>query len=220
MENGKVTVNPARLVRARKENNARLRYLTQDEYMRLLAVIRRDHSRQAPAFIVGTYTGMRWSEQFSLRWSQVDLSRQVIRLSETKDPTGQVQVRSRNVQLNSIALAALNEQRKLVPHKPGDPVFPEAGDYCRFWFEPALVEAKIDGVTWHNLRHTFCSWHAMAGTSIKEIQELVGHKTIAMAARYAHLSPETVKVAAERIALPADAGSKSHQNSHQTKKAI
>jgi integrase len=37
--------------------------------------------------------------------------------------------------------------------------------------------------------HTFCSWLSMAGVSIKEIQELAGHKTIAMSARYSHLSP-------------------------------
>jgi len=194
-ENGKVSINPARLVRARRENNARLRFLSKAEYDQLLLVIRRDYPRQVPAFIVAVYTGMRWGEQFTLTWSQADLKRKTIRLTETKNGS------ARTVPLNAIALNALEEQRKLVPHKPGDQVFPEAGDYCRFWFEPSLVEAKIEDYTWHNNRHTFCSWHAMAGTSIKEIQELAGHKTIAMAARYAHLSPDTVKVAAERIAL-------------------
>lgn len=193
MENGKVTSNPARLVRMRKENNARLRYLSRDEYKTLSEIILRDNPRQHPAFIVSVYTGMRWGEQFSLTWNQVDFKRRIIRLTETKNGS------ARNVPLNSIAFEALRSQQKLVLHKPTDNVFPEAGDYCRFWFEPAIKEAGINGYTWHNNRHTFCSWLAMAGVSIKEIQELAGHKTITMSARYAHLSPERSASASERL---------------------
>lgn len=193
MENGRVTVNPARLVRMRRESNARLRYLSRAEFQKVSEVILRDNPRQHPAFVVSVYTGMRWGEQFSLTWSQVDLKRRVIRLTETKNGS------ARNVPLNSMALDALRKQQTLVPHKPPDPVFPEAGDYCRFWFEPALSEAGIAGYTWHCNRHTFCSWLAMAGVSIKEIQTLAGHKTITMAARYAHLSPDAAASASERM---------------------
>src|ERR1035437_8280963 len=58
-----VTVNPARLVRLRTENNARRRYLTREEYDTLLSIIRRDNPAQVSAFIVSVYTGMRWGEQ-------------------------------------------------------------------------------------------------------------------------------------------------------------
>lgn len=142
---------------------------------------------------------MRWSEQFTLAWSQVNLKQRVIHLWATKDPSGRVQTRARNVPLNSVTVAALIEQQQMVPHEPNDSVFPEAGDYCRFWFEPALAEAKVADYTWHCNRHTFCSWMAIAGRSLKEIQELAGHKTIAMAARYAHLAPETTITASESI---------------------
>ena len=54
----------------------------------------------------------------------------------------------------------------------------------RSWFLPCLAEAKITGAVWHSNRHTYCSWLAMAGATIKEIQEAAGHKTITMAARY------------------------------------
>jgi integrase len=195
MENGKVTSNPARLVRLRRENNARLHYLSRDEYKKVSEVVLRDSPRQHPAFVVSVYTGMRWGEQFSLTWNQADLKRRVIRLPETKNGS------ARNVPLNSVALSALRTQQKIVPHKPADPIFPEAGDYCRFWFEPALKEAGIIGYTWHCNRHTFCSWLAMAAVSIKEIQELAGHKTITMSARYAHLSPERTAAASERLVV-------------------
>lgn len=80
----------------------------------------------------------------------------------------------------------------------GPPV-PEAGSRCRFWFEPCLAGAKVTGYTWHCNRHTFCSWLAMSGVSIKEIQELAGHKTIAMSARSAHLSADVRATASERM---------------------
>jgi len=197
MENGKVESNPARLVRLRTENNARMRFLSRTEYGKLLGIIQRDNPAQAPAFIVSVYTGMRWGEQFSLEWGQVDLKRKIIRLTQTKNGS------ARNVPLNAVALAALQQQREAVSHEAGEPVFPRPGPRsdCRWWFEPALREAKITEYTWHNNRHTFCSWLAMAGVSTKEIQVLAGHKTITMAARYAHLSPEATASASERLVI-------------------
>jgi integrase len=194
-ENGKVTINPARLVRMRTENNARLRFLSRDEYKKVLGIIARDNPDQVPAFIVSVYTGMRWGEQFSLTWEQVDLKRKMIRLTQTKNGS------ARNVPLNSVARDALKAQQAKVPHTPGDTVFPRPGPSSdtRWWFSPALLEAKITKYTWHNNRHTFCSWLAVAGVSTKEIQVLAGHKTITMAARYAHLSPEATASASERL---------------------
>ncbi|MGD0156902.1 MAG: site-specific integrase [Terracidiphilus sp.] len=197
MENGKVQSNPARLVRMRTENNARLRFLTRQEYKKVRAIIARDNPDQVPAFVVSIYTGMRWGEQFSLTWEQVDLKMKMIRLTTTKNGS------ARNVPLNSVALDALKAQQAKVPHTPGDAVFPRPGPRsdCRWWFIPALVEAKIADYTWHNNRHTFCSWLAIAGVSTKEIQVLAGHKTITMAARYAHLSPEATAAASERLVM-------------------
>ena len=104
---------------------------------------------------------------------------------------------------NRIALDTFTQRRETVPHEAGDPVFPRPGPRsdCRWWFEPALTEAKITDYTWHNNRHTFCSWLAIAGVSTKEIQVLAGHKTITMAARYAHLSPEATASASERLVI-------------------
>jgi integrase len=107
------------------------------------------------------------------------------------------------VPLNTVALDALQQQRLAVPHEAGDMVFPRPGPRSdtRWWLVPALLEAKIRDFTWHNNRHTFCSWLAMAGVSTKEIQVLAGHKTITMAARYAHLSPEATASASERLVM-------------------
>lgn len=197
MENGKVSSNPARLVRLRKEDNARARYLTRDEYSKVLAIIKRDNPEQAQAFVVSVYSGMRFSEQFTLTWGQVDFTRKKIRLEKTKNGS------KRDVPLNSVTLDALRQQQAAVPHASGDVVFPRPGPAsdCRWWFEPALREANVEDYTWHNNRHTFCSWLALAGVSIKEIQTLAGHKSITMSARYSHLSPEASSSASERLVM-------------------
>ena len=196
--NGKADSNPARLVRLRKEGGGRLRYLTRAEYDKVVAIINRDNPSQLPSFIASVFTGMRRGEQFSLTWSQVDIKRRVIRLTKTKNGS------ARNVPLNSAALAAFESQMTLVAHRPGDLVFPRPGPSAdhRWWLGPALKEAEITGFVWHCIRHTFCSWLAMAGVSIKEIQVLAGHKSITMSARYAHLAPEVAVSASERLVLP------------------
>jgi integrase len=164
----------------------------------LATIIQRDYPEHFSSFVISVFTGMRLSEQFSLTWGQVDFERRVFRLTRTKNGS------ARNVPLNSTTLTALLAQRNQVPHKPGDRIFPRPGpasDY-RWWFKPALKEVGIEGYTWHSNRHTFCSWLAIAGVSIKEIQVLAGHKTITMAARYAHLSPDVTASASERLVLP------------------
>jgi site-specific recombinase XerC len=65
------------------------------------------------------------------------------------------------------------------------------------------VYTTFGGYVWHCIRHTFCSWLAMAGATIKEIQELAGHKTITMSARYAHLSPDHKLSVLDRITATA-----------------
>lgn len=163
----------------------------------MLEIIQRDNPDQVQAFVVSVYTGMRWGEQYSLEWSQVDFKRKIIRLTKTKNGS------ARNVPINSVALEALKTQQANMPHQSSDAVFPRPGpsSNCRWWFEPVLIETKIRDYTWHNNRHTFCSWLAMAGVSTKEIQVLAGHKTITMAARYAHLSPEATASASERLVM-------------------
>jgi integrase len=67
------------------------------------------------------------------------------------------------------------------------------------WFEAACEEAGVEGVTWHTLRHTFASRCIMAGIDLKTLQVLMGHKTIAMTARYAHLFPGHLKTALTKL---------------------
>lgn len=70
----------------------------------------------------------------------------------------------------------------------------------RYWFEDAIAESKIQDFHWHDLRHTFASRLIMGGMDLRTVQELMGHKTIAMTCRYAHLAPTYQLAAVERLA--------------------
>ena len=70
----------------------------------------------------------------------------------------------------------------------------------RHWFEPALDVAGIRDFSWHCLRHTFASRLVMAGVDLRTVQELLGHKSIAMTVRYSHLAPAHTLAAVERLA--------------------
>ena len=196
MRNGKVKLNPARLVAARAENNGRVRYLLTDEEKALRAAMENERRCYFPALDVALNTGMRLSEQFTLTWDAIDFDRREIALDETKNGS------SRRIPMNSASVAAL---RSLVVkgQKPGDRVFSsrhgKAINTPRKWFEATLEDAGIAGFRWHDLGHTFCSRLAMAGVDIRTIAELAGHKTLAMAMRYSHLSPSHNLSAIERL---------------------
>ena len=75
----------------------------------------------------------------------------------------------------------------------------DARNYMHRVFMPALKQAKIEGFRWHDLRHTFASRLVMAGVDLRTVQELLGHKTMAMTMRYSHLSPQHQLDAVKRL---------------------
>ena len=199
MENGKVSTNPARFVPQRKESRGRVRFLTEEEETRLRAVIAQNRPHCAYQLDVALNTGMRKGEQFSTTWDQVDLKAGNIHLDMTKNGS------SRYVQLNDTVVESLKALR--AEHKGKelqfDTLFFDRRNHAiadpREWFNLSCEEAKIKGVTWHILRHTFASRLVMAGVDLKTVQELIGHKTIGMTARYAHLAPEHLKSAVNKL---------------------
>jgi len=195
---GKVTRNPVKLVPQRPEANGRLRFLSPDEEQRLRKVIKRDcYMRQLD---IALNTGMRKGEQFSITPDQIDFDQKYVYLSITKNGS------DRYVALNSKALETfrnLKAEHERRGYDADSTLFlswqhkPMANP--REWFETACEDAKIVGVTWHTLRHTFASRLVMAGVGLKTLQELMGHKTIQMSARYAHLAPQHKLNALEKL---------------------
>lgn len=188
VENGKVSANPARRVRARRENNIRTRYLDQfgpDEEARLRGAILERFPGHLPELDLALNTGMRLSEQYGLTWDRVNLIRQMLTVPPSK--YGE----ARGVPLNAAALAAVRalDRRTRGGHWVMVNARGERMRTPRKWFEAAVRAAGLQDFTWHCLRHTFASRLVMMGVDLRTVQELMGHKDIRMTCRYAHLAP-------------------------------
>jgi integrase len=196
IKNGKATANPARQVERRRENNLRDRFLLQHEERAVRDVISATRPERLPEFDIALHTGMRRGEQYGCEWSWVDLERRVLTIPRSKHGE------KRRVYLNNTAISAF---RTLWQFSQGDgKVFAhlynsEKTVGARGWFEITLGEAKVTNFRWHDLRHTFASRLVMAGVDIRTVQELMGHKTIQVTLRYAHLAPQHQLEAVQRL---------------------
>jgi len=206
LRNGKVTSNPARLVRLRHENNGRIRFLTDDEEKRLRKAIAKEFPEHLPELTISLGTGMRLSEQYSLTWEQIDFARKEINLEQTKNGSARTIPMNSDVRRAFEILQEMDKSESVIDNpeseidKPASQsrrVFPLHSP--RYWFATALAEAKIARYRWHDNRHTFCSRLAMRGENMKVIQQLAGHKTIQMSARYAHLGEKNLRTAIEGL---------------------
>lgn len=192
--------NPLERVTKPTENKGRVRFLSDEELPRLLQACRESKNTNLYlAVILALTTGGRQSEIMGLRWSQIDLARRTALLGETKNGD------ARALPLSGEAILRLQERVK-VRNLTVDRLFPSKPKSKTPFldlhapFAAALKTAQITDFHWYDLRHTAASYLAMAGTSPLEIAKVLGHRTMAMVARYSHLSPGRVVGLGDRLA--------------------
>lgn len=191
----------------------RLRYLTEAEAQ---ALVDAAAPHLQPLLIFLLHTGARLGEALNLDWRDVDLHARRVVFTMTKNGE------ARGVPLNEAALLALAN----LPHRTG-PVFrtpkgrayydhrERGGSPIKTGFRSACIRAgllmadpknrrnkngrilMVPSVRVHDLRHTFASWLAMRGVPLRTIAELMGHRTLKMVMRYAHLSPDHLRGAVD-----------------------
>jgi integrase len=191
VENKKVADNPARLVKLQVENNERVRFLEPEEELMLREVIRKKSAKREPEFDLALQTGMRWSEQYGLRWEHVNLKLGLITISIAKSG------RRERIPINSEARRALSKLRAIAPESVL--VCPGAGAH-RQWWSDARDDAKVGDFRWHDLRHTFASRLVMNGVDILTVNKLLRHRTLQVTMRYAHLAATHLHDAVEKLA--------------------
>lgn len=154
--------------------------------------------------IVALRTGMRQGELLALRWQDVDLvaGRVMVRQNVVRGRVGTPKSgKPREIPLSDQALAALKAHR----HLRGPLVFCDAGGRMLTKGESkhplwkACKRAGLRQIGWHVARHSFASHLVMRGAPLKAVQELMGHATIQMTMRYAHLAPEIVRDAVKLL---------------------
>jgi integrase len=179
--------SPMKNITKPKAARGRVRFLSDDERERLLDACKKSRNKQLYlCVILAISTGMRQAELFGLKWADIDLKSGYLILHETKNGE------RRRVPLAGLALELLREHAKvrrldtplLFPgiKNPLQPI-----DLQTPW-ETARKQAGITDFTWHDLRHCTASYLLMNGASLAEIAEVLGHKTLQMVKRYAHLS--------------------------------
>jgi integrase len=185
------TLRRVRKVKLLEENNRRLRYLSKEECTNLLNACA-DHIR--PIVITALNTGMRKSEVLSLKWDSIDLRHGFILLDKTKNGE------RREIPINQTVRDILSKivRRVDVSYAFYDKNTGLAYQDIKTAFNSACRRSGIKDFHFHDLRHTFASHLVMAGVDLTTVKELLGHKTLTMTLRYAHLAP-THKVKAVDI---------------------
>jgi integrase len=207
-----------------KAPRGRTRYLSEDEIKRLLAACARSKNTHLPAIVtLAINTGMRKNEILRLDWARIDLDKDLgfnarITLYDTKNGE------ARGVPLNKAAIAALTALEPDPSQREGSVFKRKNGEdwgQIRTAFEMAVKRAGLLDFRFHDLRHTAASHLAMRGRPLKEIQEVLGHKSFSMTLRYAHLSPMHLRTAVESLdGLTSTAGpldEMTHKMSHSVK---
>jgi integrase len=178
--------------RMRKYENKRLRWLTKKEAKQLLEELP-PHLKDMAAFSL--VTGLRQSNVTKLQWSEVDLMRKHVLIHPDQSKTK----KAIPVPLNDEALEILVKQKgkhlRYVFTYQGRPVR-RANNHA---WQKALKRAGINNFRWHDLRHTWASWHVQNGTSLHELQQLGGWSDYDTVLRYAHLSSDHLQKAAARV---------------------
>jgi len=198
-ELGWLKENPCRLVNKPRENDSRVRFLSDDERIALLAACK-PHQQLYLAVVLSLSTGARQAEIMTLRYSQINFERRSIQLTKTKNGE------RRTLPLVGESFNLLQEYAK-VRNLKDDRIFPpkesakksDCLDLRRPW-EEALATAKIENFHWHDLRHTAASYLVMSGVSLVEVATILGHKTLAMVARYSHLADSHIVSTGEKLA--------------------
>lgn len=186
-EYGWLDDSPMRKVTKPKQSRGRVRFLNDDERVRLLQACKESSNPYLYVVVVlALATGMRQGEIISLTWADVDLNKGRITLHQTKNGERRV------VPLSPYVINILNEFAKHVPF-PHKLLFPSqkgqkpqkpAG--IRSAWEAVIKKTGILNFKFHDLRHSCASFLVMNGASLAEIAEILGHKTLAMVKRYSH----------------------------------
>jgi integrase len=196
---------PTESIKFPKLDNKRLRFLTHNEADRLLEALKEKSQQVYNQSLLALFCGLRFSEIANLTWADIDLPNEIIQIRDAKGG-------SRQSFINEPVKDMLTALQENIKYKKNNLLFPDkkrkrqAHISRSFWktvkelgFNKGVTDKRYN-VSFHTLRHSFASWLAIQGTSLYEIKELMGHKSIEMTERYAHLMPSVKRKSVNRLA--------------------
>jgi integrase len=201
---GYIDRNPASRIPQLPEHNDKLRWLTDAEEERLLAFAP-DYIK--PLILTAIHTGMRKGEVLRLKRADLDFEQRLLQVTQAKNH------RVRYIPMNDTLMELLRSIPAFVgKNGPSPYVFtnPETGvgfTNIDHGYREAVRKAGLTGVNFHTLRHTFASRLVQAGVPLNTVRELLGHGTMQVTMRYAHLAPNNLHEAVAVLAKKGSAGS-------------
>lgn len=179
-------------IRLLKEPVRRVRFLTFEQAQRLLHELPQ-HLSEMAAFSLAT--GLRKSNVTELQWSQIDLQRAMAWVHPDQSKSRKAIAVPLSVDaMRVLAVRAGQHPTHVFSYKGSSIVKVSTAAWKK-----ALRRAGIDDFRWHDLRHTWASWHVQNGTPLNVLQELGGWESPQMVRRYAHFSASHLAVYAERL---------------------
>lgn len=185
-------IDAAPRIRLGRKPAGRVRWLSRPEARALVAAC---PPLLAQMVRLSLATGLRKSTLRQIEWDWIDLEMATLHV-----PASRMKARlPLTLPLSAAAVAVLRERQGLHPqwvftHGKG----PVHDPSCKA-FRTALAVAGVRNFRWHDLRHTWASWHVQGGTPLPELQRLGGWQTLEMVMRYAHLDTNALRLAAERV---------------------
>ena len=180
--------NPVRRIEKPKEPPGRVRYLSDDERNALLkATAQSDDPYLHTIVLIALCTGARLGEVKGLRWPDISCKRKTVTFRETKNKdTRTIPITDRVVErLTDLSKIRRIDSELVFPRYDG--VRPKS---IRAAWDSAIAEAGIKDFRFHDLRHTAASYLAMSGASPSELAAILGHRTLLMVSRYAHVGEQ------------------------------
>lgn len=179
------------------EPKLRVRWLTQEQAIQLINSLQLEWMRDVCTFALAT--GARMTEILSLTWDKIDLNRKIAIV--TSDIAKSGRARSLLLGKDALGVIAKRQQQRLgryVFHRGKDKQIAEIS-YTDF--RQALEKCEISNFRFHDLRHTWASWHVQNGTPLMILKELGGWETLEMVKRYAHLNADHLLEYANQVKL-------------------
>ena len=201
--------------RSLPEPEGRVRWITRQEARCLIKAAQQSSaSYLADLITLALHTDMRRGEMLGLEWTRVDLQQSLIHLEAEHTKAK----KRHTVPLNATAKTALLARlRWRAAHCPGTPwvfcdQYGRRVDSVKRSFTTACRRAGIRNFRFHDLRHTCAAWLVTEGVPLSEVRDLLGHSSVVVTERYAHLAPHRVRAAVAVL----DASRSSHANDKAT----
>lgn len=195
--------NPATLVKKPKIDNRRMRFLSHNEAKQLLDTLALRSPDSHDVALLSLFAGLRLGEIHSLQWSDIDFENSLITIRDPKNKKNRhsymtpelsemLKKRYQGQSKNTHVFLTVNGDTRGFLSKTFERTVRELG-------MNDSIEDSRQKVVFHTLRHTFASWLVQKGTPLYTVAELMGHSTLDMTKRYAHLAPDNMKAAVMQL---------------------